>query len=158
MKWEELKVYKPLTKEELKAAFKDFTKIIADNLKPFGFSLYGRKLVAVSNDLFHIIHIDTRGSWSGVNAYFQTEISIVAVSDKSPFIRGFELTGSKKFEDIVIGIKDNYRITKEYPLLADFLTRKTIEKVLPYFDRYDNSKKILNDRKLYKLGDLVERN
>jgi hypothetical protein len=80
MRWEELKVYRPLTKVELKPAFKDFTKIIAENLKPFGFSLYGRKLIALSNDLLHVIHIDTRGSWSGVSEYFKTEISLVAIS------------------------------------------------------------------------------
>ena len=158
MRWEELRVYRPLTKEELKPAFKDFTKIIADNLRPFGFSLHGRKLIALSNDLLQIIHLDTRGSWAGVSQYFKTEIALVAVSDKSPFIRGFELTGSKKIEDIVIGIRDNYRITQEYPLLAEFLTRKIIESVLPYFDRYDNSKKVLSDRKSFKLGDMVQRN
>lgn len=62
MRWEDLKVYKQLTKEELKPAFKDFTKNVADNLKPFGFFLHGRKLIPVSNDLLHVIHLDTRGS------------------------------------------------------------------------------------------------
>jgi hypothetical protein len=158
MRWEELKVYRPLTKEELKPAFTDFTRIIAENLKPFGFSLHGRKLISLSNDLLQIIHLDTRGSWAGVSEYFKTEISLVAVSDKSPLIRGFELTGNKKIEDIVIGIRDNYRITQEYPLLAEFLTRKIIESVLPYFDRYDNSKKLLSDRKSFSLGNMVQRN
>jgi hypothetical protein len=158
MKWEELKVYRPLTKEELKPAFKDFTKIIADNLKPFGFSLVGRKLIARSNDLLQIIHIDTRGSWTGISDYFKTEIALVAVSDKSHFFRGFELTGSKRIEDIITGIRDYYRITKEYALLADFLTRKIIDVILPYFDKYNSSEKILSDRNSFKLGNLVEKN
>jgi hypothetical protein len=158
MRWEDLKVYRPLTKEGLKPAFKDFAKIIADNLKPFGFALNGRKLIALSNDLLQIIHLDTRGSWAGVSEYFKTEISMVAVSDKSPFIRGFELTGSKQIEDIVVGIRDNYRITEEYSLLAEFLTRKIIENLLPYFDKYDNSKKVLQDRKSFRLGHMGERN
>jgi len=158
MRWEDLKVYRPLSKEELKPAFKNFAKIIADQITPFGFSLHGRKLIAVSNDLLHIIHLDTRGSWAGLNEFFKIEISIVAVSDKSPFTRGFELTGVKKIEHLVMGIKDHYRITQEYPLLADFLTGKIIENVLPYFDRYNHSKKILDDRKSFKPGDLVERN
>lgn len=158
MRWEDLKVYRPLSKEELKPAFKDFTKITADSLKPFGFSLHGRKLIALSNDLLQIIHLDTRGSWAGVNEYFKTEISIVAVSDKSPFIRGFELTGIKKIEDIVIGIRDSYRITQEYHLLADFMTRKIIEHVLPYFDKFNNSKKILDDRRSFKIGDVSQGN
>jgi hypothetical protein len=158
MRWEDLKVYRPLTKKEMKPAFKDFTKIIANNLKPFGFALHGRKLIALSDDLLQIIHLDTRGSWAGVSEYFKTEISLVAVSDKSPFVRGFGLTGSKQIENIVVGIRDNYRITQEYPLLADFLTRKIVESILPYFDKYDKSKKVLHDPKSFRLGDMVERN
>lgn len=158
MKWEDLKVYKPLTKEELKPAFKDFTSIVASNLKPFGFSLNGRKLIARSNDLLHIIHLDTRGSWSGINETYNTEIGIIAVSDKASIVRGFELTGCKKIEDIITGIRDHYRITREYPLLAEFITRKIVENILPYFDKYDRSEKILSNRDAFKLGRSIERN
>ncbi len=52
MNWEDLKVYRPLKKEDLKTAYKDFTKIIADNLRADGFELKGRKLIKQSNDLF----------------------------------------------------------------------------------------------------------
>jgi len=128
MIWEDLKVYSPLTKAELKPAFKEFTKIIAANLKPFGFSLHGRKLVAISNDLLHIIHIDTRGSWAGSNEYFKIEISLVATSDKSPITRDFGLTASRRLEGIVVGIRDHSRMTKEYDLLADFLQGKLLKK------------------------------
>lgn len=152
MKWEDLKVYRPLTKEELKPAYKDFTQIVAANLQSFGFHLVGRKLVMLSNDLFHIIHLDTRGSWMGLSEYFKTEISLVAVCDKSPFIRKWELVGAKKIEELAVGIRDNYRITKEYPLLANFLTEKIIEHVLPYFDRYDTSLKVLADRDAFEYG------
>ena len=55
MNWEDLKVYRPLKKEELKTAYKDFTKIIAGNLLVDGYKLKGRKLIKQSNDLFHII-------------------------------------------------------------------------------------------------------
>ncbi|WP_142685420.1 hypothetical protein [Chitinophaga polysaccharea] len=150
MRWEDLKVYRPLSKEELKPAYKDFTQIMAANLKQFGFHLVGRKLVTLSNDLFHIIHLDTRGSWMGLSEYFKTEISLVAVCDKSPFIRKWEQNGAKKIEELAIGIRDNYRITKEYPLLANFLTEKIIEHVLPYFDKYDTSLKVLADRDAFK--------
>jgi hypothetical protein len=158
MKWEELKVYRPLAKEELKPAFKDFTKIVAANLAPFGFSLVGRKLIARSNDLLQIIHLDTRGSWTGISDHFKTEIALLVVSDKSHFFRSAELTGSKRIEDIIIGIRDNYRITKEYALLADFLTRKIIDVILPYFDKYNSSEKILSNRDFFKLGNQIENN
>ena len=39
MNWEDLKVYRPLKKEELKTAYKDFTKIVAENLLQDGFEL-----------------------------------------------------------------------------------------------------------------------
>lgn len=152
MKWEELKVYRPLTKEELKPAFKTFTAIIADQLKPFGFVQHGRKMILLSNDLLHVIHIDTRGSWSGVSDHFETIVSLCAVSDKSPVIRGFELTGGRKLEEIAVGIRDSYRVTKEYELLADFLSRKIVEKVFPYFRKYDHSSKILNDPGSFVIG------
>ena len=150
MKWEDLKVYRPLSKQELKPAYRDFTQIVAANLKPFGFHLVGRKLIMLSNDLFHIVHLDTRGSWSGITEYFKTDISLVAVCDKSPFIRKVEYGGGKKIEDLVLGIRDHYRITKEYPLLANFLTEKIIENVLPYFDKYDTSIKVLANRQHFQ--------
>jgi hypothetical protein len=152
MKWGDLKVYRPLNQEELKPSFKVFTAIIADNLKPFGFVQHGRKMISLSNDLLHVVHIDTRGSWSGVSEYFDTEISLCAVSDKSPVIRGFELTGSRKLEEIAVGIRDSYRVTKEYELLADFLSRKIVEKVIPYFGQYDSSAKVLKDRGSFVTG------
>jgi len=158
MKWEDLKVYHPLTKEELKPAFKDFIKIISDNLSTFGFFLRERKLIRVSNDLLQIIHVDTRGSWTGINEFYKIEIALVGVCDKSPFTRGRELTGSKRIEDIVKNIRDNYRITKEYPLLADFITRKIIEFVIPYFEKYSHSIRVLNDRKSFRPDDLSQRN
>lgn len=158
MKWEELKVYKPLTKEELKPAFKDFTKSIANDLKSFGFTLHGRKLIRPSADLLQIIHLDTRGSWAGVNEFFETEISLACMSDKSPFIRGLELTGRKKLEEIAIGIRNHYRITQEHRLLADFLVRQIHEKIIPYFVKYNSSKEVLEDHSSFKLDQLNRRN
>ena len=156
MNWEDLKVYRPLKKEELKTAYKDFTKIVAENLLEDGFELKGRKLFKQSNDLFHIVHLDTRGSWTGISDSFKTEISICSVYDTETFILNYELTASRKIEDLVPNIRNYYRITKEYPLLADFLTRKIREKVLPYFSQYKTSKDILNNRKKIKLDNVSE--
>lgn len=150
MKWEDLKVYRKLSKEELKPAFKHFTSIVALNLKPFGFVLHGRMLVRLLNDLFQVIHIDTRGSWSGISEYFKTEISLVAVTDKSPFVRGFDLTGRRRIEELAAGLRNYNQITQEYPLLADYLSRQVTESVLPYFNKYSNSGLVLNDRNFFK--------
>jgi hypothetical protein len=156
MNWDDLKVYRPLKKEELKTAYKDFTKIVAENLLQDGFELKGRKLFKQSNDLFHIVHLDTRGSWTGISDSFKTEISICSVYDTETFILNYELTASRKIEDLVPNIRNYYRITQEYPLLADFLTRKIREKVLPYFSQYKTSKDILNNRKKFKLDNVSE--
>jgi len=157
-RWEDLTVYRPLTKEQLKPAYKDFTKIIADNLAHFGFKLNGRKLIKLSNDLFHIIHLDTRGSWSGLGDSFKIEIALVPICDTNVFIKNYELTGSKPIIEIIPKLKDYYRITQEYKLLADFITRKLIDFVLPYFDKYDSTKKVLADSSKFKIDNLTERN
>ena len=156
MNWEDLKVYRPLKKEELKTAYKDFTKIIADNLLVNGYELKGRKLIKQSNDLFHIIHLDTRGSWMGTSDSFKTEISICSVYDTDTFILNYELTASKKIEDLVPKIRNYYRITQEYSLLADFLTRKIRESVLPYFSQYKSSRDVLNQLTKFKLDNISE--
>ena len=156
MNWEDLKVYRPLKKEELKTAYKDFTKIIADNLLVDGYELKGRKLIKQSNDLFHIIHLDTRGSWMGISDSFKTEISICSVYDTDTFILNYELTASKKIEDLVPKIRNYYRITQEYLLLADFLTRKIRESILPYLSQYKSSKDILNKLSKFKLDNTTE--
>ncbi len=156
MNWEYLKVYRPLKKEELKTAYKDFTKIIADNLLVDGFELKGRKLIKQSNDLFHIIHLDTRGSWMGTSDSFKTEISICSVYDTDTFILNYELTAAKKIEDLVPKIRNYSRITQEYPLLADFLTRKIRESILPYFSQYKSSRDVLNQLTKFKLDNTAE--
>jgi hypothetical protein len=156
MNWEDLKVYIPLKKEELKTAYKDFTKIIANNLLVDGYELKGRKLIKQSNDLFHIIHLDTRGSWMGTSDSFKIEISICSIYDTDTFVLNYELTASKKIEDLVPKIRNYYRISQEYPLLADFLTRKIRESILPYFSQYKSSKDILNYLSKFKLDNTTE--
>lgn len=156
MNWEDLKVYRPLKKEELKTAYKDFTKIIADNLLVDGYELKGRKLIKQSEDLFHIIHLDTRGSWMGTSDSFKIEISICSVYDTDTLILNYELTAVKKIEDLVPKIRNYYRITQEYTLLADFLTKKIRESILPYFSQYKSSRYVLNQLTKFKLDNTTE--
>lgn len=140
MKWEDLKVYKPLKKEDLKNAYKEFAQIVAKNLSQYGFELKGRKLIKQSNDLFHIIHLDTRGSWMGISDSFKTEISICSICDTDTFVLNYELTASKTIEELIPKIRNHYRISQEYQLLADFITRKIVETILPYFFNYKHQK------------------
>jgi len=64
-------------------------------------------------------------------------------------------------QNLIPKIKNYYRITEEYALLADFLVRKIRESILPYFSQFRNSKDILNcpvQFKLDNLSEMTERN
>ena len=156
MRWEDLTVCRPLGNDALKPAFRDFTQIVARNLRPFGFTLRGRKLVAISNDLIHVIHIDTRNSWSGPDSAFKLHFEIAAVSDKSPFIRKFEPWGRMRLDDSVPRILQFPRVTQEYPLLVASMTEVLISDILPRFDRYDRSSKILEHKSDFATSDPLQ--
>jgi hypothetical protein len=156
MTWEDLKVYRPLTKEELKPAFKDFTKIIAENLGHFGFKLKGRKIQRIANDVLQTIHIDTRGSWTGISDNYKIEVSVAPLCNNF-FING-ELSGTKRIEDLIPKIRNHSRITQEYKLLADFMTRQIIDKVLDYFDLFNSTQKIIQNPEQFPTGDMGQRN
>lgn len=155
MKWEDLKVYRPLSREELKPAYKAFGKMMADNLSAFGFKSFGRKLVRFSNDIVQVIHVDTRGSWMGINEYFETKVSLEPVGDKSAFVRKWEPRAEKDIKEIVGGIRNHYRITREYELLADYLTRQIRQSVLPYFEQNNSSATVLRNLKNFKPNGLL---
>ena len=144
MMWENLKVYEPLPKSELVIVKKEIIKIIAERLDPFGFKLYGRKLIKLSDDIVYIIHLDTRGSWSGVSCSLKTEISIVSIFDKEILVKGYEHFQKKYIQDIISNLRNYYQITAEYVLFADYISRKLIEYIIPYFNRYKDSKEIIN--------------
>lgn len=149
MKWEDLKVYRVLNKEDLKLAKKEIENLVAERLLPFGFKKYGRKLIRRSDDLFHIIHLDSRGSWMGASTSLQTEIQIVSIYDVDVMVKGYE-TGPKTYiQDIIPKIKNYYQITQEYELFAEFISENLIQYVIPYFNQFSNSKDVL--RKTSKL-------
>jgi len=92
----------------------------------------------------------------GTSDSFKTEISICSIYDTDIFILNYELTASKRIEALVPKIRNHYRITQEYPLLADFLTRKIKENVLPYFSQYKTSKDVLINQTNFKLDNTTE--
>lgn len=156
MKWEDLKVYKTINKDELKLAKKEIEKIVFSNLSHFGFKKYRRELIRSSNDIFHIIQLDTRGSWMGASMSLKTKIGIVSIYDTDFFINNDELTGCKKLEQIIPTIKNYYQITQEYELFADFISRKLVEDIIPYFNQFENSKDILLKSENFKVDNLTE--
>jgi len=145
MIWEELKVYKPLSKDDLAFAKKELNQIIVSNLTVFGFKKYGNKLIRQSNDLLHLIFLDNRGSWIGQPNSLKIEIAIVSIYDTEIIVDNFEPISGIFLPDIIPGIKNYYQITSEYKLFADFILRKLIEKVIPFFERYKSSKAVIEN-------------
>jgi len=143
MNWEDLKIYKLIEKAELNNAKKSIENIIAGKLAPFGFKKLGRKLIRKSNDLIHIIYLDSRGSWSGSSSSINTEFAIASVYDTDIFIKNFEPISGSYIQDLKPGLRNFYQITQEFDLFADYLSRKIIEVMLPYFDQYPSSRQVL---------------
>jgi hypothetical protein len=144
MIWEDLKVYKPLKKEDLESAFRDLTKILGQNLKEYGFKKQDRKLYRLSNDILEVIDFDYRGSWTGQNEVFDTNIGLIPLCWPN-LIKDYYLIASKEIKEIDPKIKNHYRICKEYDLLADYLTKRIIKTVLPYFEKYNSTAKIVKN-------------
>lgn len=151
MNWEDLKFYKPLEKDELSNAKKSIETIVAEKLMPFGFRKFGRKLIRKSNDLIHIIHLDSRGSWHGSSNTLKTEFAIVSIFDTDILVENFEPISSSYIQDLEPKLKNHYQITKEFNLFAEYLSRKIIEIILPHFDEYLNSSDII--KKGIKIGE-----
>jgi len=149
MAWEDLKAYRPLKKEDLKLAFKDLTNIIGMNLKEYGFERKDRKLYRLSYDLLEVIEIDYRGNWTGQNEYFKTNIGLIPLCWPG-LVKDYYLVASKEIKEIDSSIKNHYRLTEEYNLLADYLTRKIVSNVLPYFNKYNSTEKVLKHYKDFK--------
>ena len=151
MNWEDLKFYKPLEKKELSNAKKSIETIVAEKLLPNGFKKNGRKLIRKSNDLIHIIHLDSRGSWQGSSNTLKTEFAIVSIFDTDILVDNFEPISSSYIQNLEPKLKNYYQITQEFNLFAEYLSNKIIEIILPYFDKYQNSKDVI--KKDIKIGE-----
>lgn len=149
MTWEDLKVYKPLKKEELKPAFRGLTKIIGQNLKEYGFTKRGRKFYRLTYDLVEVIDFDYRGSWTGQSEYFDINIGLIPLCWPD-LNKEYYLVASREIKEIDKTIKNHYRISAEYELLADYLTKRIKNKVLPYFEKYNSTKKVVENYRDFK--------
>ncbi|SFJ76689.1 hypothetical protein [Myroides guanonis] len=145
MNWEDLKSYKPLEKGELSNAKISIENIVTEKLEPFGFRKFGRKLIRKSNDIVHIIHLDSRGSWQGSSSSLKTEFAIVSIFDTDILIENFEPISSSYIQHLEPKLKNYYQITKEFNLFAEYLSRKIIEIILPHLDKYLSSKDVLKE-------------
>ncbi|WP_179009655.1 DUF4304 domain-containing protein [Winogradskyella forsetii] len=136
-----IKVFKSLPKEQWKPAYNELNKIIGTNLKEFGFIKKGRKHYRLTNDLLEVIDIDNRGSWTGAKDDIVIRIGLVPYCWQG-LTNEYYLVGSKKIEEIDKSIRKHFRISEEYLILADYLSKKIITNALPFFEKYNSTKKI----------------
>lgn len=139
--FEQIKVFKSLPKEQWKTAYNELNKIISANLKEYGFKKNGRKHYRLTNDLLEVIDIDNRGSWTGVTDNIEIRIGLVPYCWEG-LINEYYLIGSKKIEEIDNTIRKPFRISEEYVLLANYISEKLIANALPFFEKYNSTKKI----------------
>ena len=81
----------------------------------------------------------------GSSKSLKIEIAIVSIFDTDILVDNFEPISGSYIQDLEPKLKNYYQITKEYNLFAEFLSRKIIDIVLPYFDKYSNSKDVLKN-------------
>jgi len=139
--FEKIKVFKSLPKEQWKSAYNELNKIIGANLKEYGFKKIGRKHYRLTNDLLEVIDIDNRGSWTGAKDDIEIRIGLVPFCWEG-LTNEYYLIGSKKIEEVDKTIRKHFRISEEYLLLADYLSEKIIANALPFFEKYNSTKKI----------------
>ncbi|WP_100610721.1 DUF4304 domain-containing protein [Confluentibacter lentus] len=139
--FEQIKVFKSLPKEQWKPAYNELNNIIGENLKKYGFKKKGRKHYRLTNDLLEVIDIDNRGSWTGAKDDIEIRIGLVPYCWEG-LTNEYHLIGSKKIEEIDETIRKHFRISEEYLILADYLSEKLIANALPFFEKYNSTKKI----------------
>ena len=143
MKWEDLKVYKPIEKTELTNAKKVIESVISNRLEQYGFRKIGKKLIRKSNDLIHLIFLDSRGSWSGTSNSLKIQVAVVSIYDIDILVNNYEPISNTFIEDLKPDLKNYYQITREYELFAQFISTKIEQITLPYFDKYTSSTDII---------------
>ncbi len=141
--FEKIKVFKSLPKEQWKPAYNELNKIIGLKLKECGFKKKGRKHYRLTNDLLEVIDIDNRGSWTGAKDDIEIRIGLVPYCWEG-LTNEYYLVGSKKIEEIDKSIRKHFRISQEYLILADYLYDRIINNILPFFDKYNSTEKIIN--------------
>jgi len=139
--FEQIKVFKSLPKEQWKPAYNALNKSIGLKLKEYGFKKKDRKHYRLTNDLLEVIDIDNRGSWSGAKEDIEIRIGLVPYCWQG-LTNEYYLVGSKPIEEIDKTIRNHFRISKEYLILADYLAERIIKNVLPFFEKYNSTKKI----------------
>ncbi|WP_434036279.1 hypothetical protein [Formosa sp. 4Alg 33] len=141
--FEQINVFRSLPKTEWKSAYNALNNIIGANLKAYGFKKKGRKHYRLTNDLLEVIDIDNRGSWSGATDTLEIRIGLVPYCWEG-LTNAYYVVGSKKIEDIDPTSRKHFRISQEYEILAHYLSERIINNILPFFEAYNSTEKIVN--------------
>ena len=145
-KWEDLKVYKLIEPDKIPSEFKSLAQSIADNLKDFGFVLKQSKTVKeirrVSNDLLQTIYISNTNPYEKNKKEIKLNISIKPLFLEE-FTRPFYIVEPFELDK---SIKMGYVLCQENNLLAIHLTEKIKQFVIPFFDKFKDSKSVCRDK------------
>lgn len=145
-KWENLKVYRNLSPDEIPACFKEFSWLVLAALECDGFKLKEtktlKKLFRHNNEFEQSIHFDNSSRWAKNQKDIQIWICIKPLySDKEQLFRIFEAYQVDK------SFKMSYPLTQEYKLLAENMVEKIQKHILSFFDRFSSSEKIVKQSK-----------
>ena len=144
--WENLKVYRNLSPEEVPVRFKEFAHLIFEALEGHGFRLKEtktlKKLYTINDEFEQSIHFDNSSRWAKNKKDLHIYVCIKPLySDKEQLYRIFEAF------QIDASFKMFYPLTQEYRLLAESLTKKIEKHILPFFDEFSSSEKIVRNCK-----------
>ena len=118
MKWEDLKVYKPIEKSELTNAKKVIESVISNRLEQYGFRKIGKKLIRKSNDLIHVIFLDSRGCWSGGSTSLKIQVAVVSIYDVDLLVNNYEPISNTFIQNLNPNLKNDYKMTGDSELFA----------------------------------------
>jgi hypothetical protein len=143
-KWENLEVYRKLPPEEVPIRFKEFANIIVNEL--YGFKLKESNTVKklyLLNDEFELsIQFDNYSRWAKNNMDIKIYVCIKPLySGKELLYRIFQA-----FE-VDSSFKMFYPLTQEHTLLANSIIQKIKKNILPFFEMFYTSKKIITQHK-----------
>jgi hypothetical protein len=145
-KWENLKVYRNLPPDEIPTRFKEFAQLILASLEVYGFKLKEtktlKKLYRVNDEFEQSIHFENSSRWAKNQKEIHIYVCIKPLfSDKEQLYRIFEAF------QVDTSFKMYYPLTQEFKLLAENIIEKIQNHIIPFFDRFSTSEKIVNHNK-----------
>ena len=147
--WKELKVYRNLEPSEISKSFKSFAHFILDNLQDKSFCITetktSKKIYRITEDIEQAIIFDNSNRWAKNQKDIRIDIAIKSLFSKTPEI-DYLLSSAWEIDK---EFKMFYPLTQEFLLLAEHLTEIINAKLVPFFDKYSTSEKIIANKDFF---------